>query len=171
VGADCNGVNSLAFPTDTAVFHVFKDYTTRRKLRADFIAAFEISRTTGFLPLVDERFDLRVANPRALLREAERLKLGVISVFEHREDFIEFPQRRENDRHIRLTKFAAIDCRVDIAHEIEHSGKGLRGVQIVRQPLVEFVFARLNARRDFWRIACRKTSRFDARLEVSQPLD
>ena len=159
---------SFVFPADTAVFRVFHYDTRIRELLPNLVGAFEVAPLLRRVALFDQRFDFRAAHARLRRTKTKLGELVRVVVGEQYEDRVEFLHGRDHTRRILLAEFATVHRGVHIAHQIEHSRKSQRRVQIICKPGVEIRFRLRCSLVDFRIRAVRKSLGLEPRKEISQ---
>src|SRR5215831_8016891 len=133
----CEG--SSAFPADTAVPRILKNYTTIGEFFAEAITAREVAPSAGGIALSDEFFNVGVAQFAFYGAKAKRFELPAIVVFYHREDLLELGKEILRGGSFCLREFTFVHGDVGFPDKIEHRGQGDGGVQVVREAGVKIV--------------------------------
>ena len=99
-----------------------------------------VARThTGNLPGSDEHVDLFIAWDLGTCFYANRPKLLIVLILQHRKNRIKRLQQLIHRRYIALAKFTAIHGCIGFPKQIEHRRRRLRGIQIVFEATFKFL--------------------------------
>src|SRR5437660_2702097 len=128
----------LAFPANYPIPAVFENDALVRQLLPNSVSFGKIASLTGNLPGSGERVDLFIAGGLGTCFYANRPKLLVVLILQHRKNRVKRLQQLIYRGYIALAEFTAIHGRVGFPKQIEHRRRRLRGIQIVFEATFKF---------------------------------
>ena len=127
----------FSFPAHSTVAGIFEDDAKRGELGAEAVRLGKIATFPGSLPLGNQRLDFSVPKQGGRFGQTEGSNFLRIVVVKYGKNGVESVEHGQNRSDIALPEFAAIDCDIHIANQIEYSRERLRRIQIVREPAVK----------------------------------